>query len=66
MARCVRPGGLAVFATWGPLKDNSWLGIIYDALEFALQQASGRVCVCVIVCVCVRVRAGVCDCVWCA
>jgi hypothetical protein len=52
----VRPGGLAVFATWGPLKDNSWLGIIYDALEFALQQASVCVCPCVRVCVAVCVR----------
>ncbi len=38
VARCLRPGGIAAFATWGPLKDNSWLGVIYDALEFALQK----------------------------
>ena len=37
VARCLAPGGMAVFTTWGPQKDNSGIVVMQEALEHAMQ-----------------------------
>ena len=41
-ARCLKPGAIAVFTTWGPLKDNAGIAVMYDALEASMQKAFDR------------------------